>query len=323
MTFAIALVAAVLVIAVISLCITVSIDRRYPPEGTLRAISGGRMHIAERRPVDGAAAADVVLIHGASASLGDQLVALSARLAARYRVLAVDRPGQGWSDRPSGRLDSSPSRQALRIAEALRTIGVERAIIIGHSFGAAVAAALAIEQQSLVQGVVFVAPATHPWPGGVAWHYRLAATPILGWLFVGLAPILGSLVLERSISAVFLPQAPPENYSRSTGAPRAITPWRFRANGEDLASLKRHVAALSPRYPEIKAPCVIITGDADTTVWPSIHSQGLARDIAGSKLVVLEGVGHMPHHSHPDAVLAAVDEIVARSADRRQIKPTG
>ena len=67
----------------------------------MRAITGGRMHIAERRPVEGAAAADVVLIHGASASLGDQLVALSARLAARYRVLAVDRPGQGWSDRPS------------------------------------------------------------------------------------------------------------------------------------------------------------------------------------------------------------------------------
>ena len=51
----------------------------------------------------------------------------------------------------------------------------------------------------------------------------------------------------------------------------------------------------------------------DDTVWPSIHSHGLARDIEGAKLVVLEGVGHMPHHARPDAVLAAVDEIVART----------
>ena len=77
--------------------------------------------------------------------------------------------------------------------------------------------------------------------------------------------------------------------------------------------LKRHVTALSRRYAEIKAPCVIITGDADDTVSPGIHSQGLARDIEGAKLVVLEGVGHMPHHARPDAILAAVDEIVGGS----------
>ncbi|MFI5014409.1 MAG: alpha/beta fold hydrolase [Hyphomicrobiales bacterium] len=312
MTIFVALIAAFLAVAAVSLAITAGINRRYPPEGRLYGTPGGRVHIAQRGPRERAAEADVVLIHGASASLGDQLVALSDVLSARYRVLAVDRPGQGWSERPGGASDASPTRQALLIAQALRQAGVERAVVVGHSFGAAVAAALAIEHPDFVQGLVFVASASHPWPGGVAWHYRLAAMPIAGRLFTGLmAPLIGPLALSAGIRAVFLPQTPPQDYAGRAGAARALTPLRYLANGQDISSLKRHVEALSRRYHEIKAPCVIVTGDADNTVWPSIHSRGLARDIEGAKLVVLEGVGHMPHHSHPDTILAAVDEIVA------------
>jgi pimeloyl-ACP methyl ester carboxylesterase len=305
-----------LLLAVASLIISSRIDRRHPPEGELVRLAGGVMHVAERRPEGRAPLADIVLIHGASATLGDPLLALADALSARYRVLALDRPGQGWSDRPGGRRDASPMSQARRIAEALRRQGVERAVIVGHSFGASVAAALAVEEPALVQGLVFVAPATHAWPGGVAWHYRLAALPLWGNAFAFLlAPTLGSLMIERGASAVFSPQKPPLDYVARAGAALAITPKRFRANGQDIASLKRHVIALSPRYPEIAAPCAIITGDADDTVWPSIHSHGLARDIKGAKLIVLEGVGHMPHHARPDVVLAAIDEIVAQAAN--------
>jgi pimeloyl-ACP methyl ester carboxylesterase len=307
-------------LAGLSFAITSSINRRYPAEGRLCPLAEAhrpikaRMHIAERPARARTAVADVVLIHGASASLGDQLVALSDVLCTRYRVVAIDRPGQGWSDRPGGARDASPARQAELIVEALRAAGVERAIVVAHSFGSAVAAALAIEHPSFVRGLVFVAPATHPWPGGVAWHYRLAALPILGLLFAGLiAPIFGSLMLRPGIAAAFRPQAPPGDYARNAGAARAITPLRLRANGQDIANLKRHVEALSPRYKEIQAPCVIITGDADDTVSPAIHSRGLARDIEGAKLVVLEGVGHMPHHARPEAILAALDEIIART----------
>jgi pimeloyl-ACP methyl ester carboxylesterase len=257
--------------------------------------------------------ATVVLIHGASASLDDQLTALSDTLSARHLVIAVDRPGQGWSERKGGARDASPSRQARLIAAALRACGIEGAVVVGHSLGAAVVAAMAIEEPDLVQGLVFVAPASHPWPGGVAWHYRLAAVPVLGLAFTGLAaPIIGTLSLRAAIRSVFAPQPAPHDYAHRSGAARAITPLRFRANSQDVAGLKRHVEALSPRYREITAPCVIITGDSDGVVWPSIHSQGLARDIAGAKLVTLEGVGHMPHHTHPEAVLAAIDHIVER-----------
>jgi len=327
MTFETVLIAALsavlILLATISTVVTARINRLHPPEGELVAIAAGIVHMAERRPKGHAPEADVVLVHGASATLGDQLLALADKLALRYRVLAVDRPGQGWSGRPGGRLDASPLRQARHIAAALRHRGVERAIVVGHSFGASVAAALAIEEASLVRGLVLVAAASHPWPGGVSWHYRIAAWPILGGLYSFLlAPTLGSLILGRGVEAVFRPQAPPPDYVSKAGASRALTPGRFRANAQDVASLKRHVAALCRRYQEITTPCVIVTGDADDTVRSSIHSHGLARDIAGSRLVVLEGVGHMPHHSHPEAILAAVDEIVARTSKTRTLAPS-
>jgi pimeloyl-ACP methyl ester carboxylesterase len=308
---------ALCVAAAASLIIAASIDRRYPPEGEFVAIPEGRLHIAQRGPKSGASQADIVLIHGASATLGDQLLALADTLSRRYRVLAIDRPGHGWSERPGGAGDASPTRQARLVAAALRRHGVERAIIIGHSLGASVSAALALEDPALARGLVFVAPATHPWPGGVAWHYRLAASRIWGRLFSFLvAPLIGSLVIGQSAIAVFRPQSPPHDYVRKAGAARVITPPRFRANGEDVANLKRHVTELSRRYHEITVQCVVITGDADDTVLPSIHSHGLVRDITGAKLITLRGVGHMPHHARPEVVLAAVDEIVAGIAGR-------
>jgi pimeloyl-ACP methyl ester carboxylesterase len=328
MTLAIAPLTVVLVTLVVlaaaSAILTAWINRHHPPEGELVAVPGGKIHVAERSPAGREPAADVVLIHGASSTLGDQLVALSGELASRYRVLAVDRPGQGWSEALRDRLNASPSCQARHIAKALRRLGVEEAVIVGHSLGAAIAAALAIEEPSLVRGLVFLAPASHPWPGGVAWHYRLAALPLLGHAFSFLlAPILGSLVFRRSVEASFRPQEPPADYAARAGARRAITPPRFRSNGRDLARLKQHVTELCRRYHEIETPTVIITGDMDDTVWPSIHSHGLARDIPGAKLVLLEGVGHMPHHARPDAVLAAVDEIVAMRSKAQATLPVG
>ncbi len=75
------------------------IERAHPPAGRFVEVAGGRLHLLELGPAD---APPVVLLHGASGNLGDMRVALGDRLAARYRVILVDRPGHGWSDRPDG-----------------------------------------------------------------------------------------------------------------------------------------------------------------------------------------------------------------------------
>src|ERR1700719_2779138 len=95
-------------LAAFSFAMSLSIDRRHPPEGRLYALPTTktrrvpRIHIAARAARRTPSVADIVLIHGAFASSSDQLLALADALCARHRVFAVDRPGHGWSDRPDG-----------------------------------------------------------------------------------------------------------------------------------------------------------------------------------------------------------------------------
>jgi pimeloyl-ACP methyl ester carboxylesterase len=64
-----------------------------------------------------------------------------------------------------------------------------------------------------------------------------------------------------------------------------------------------------PSYAELHSPTIIITGDRDTLVSPKINACALAATLPQAKLVLLKGVGHMPHHAAPEAVAAAVDEL--------------
>src|SRR5262245_27669737 len=104
------------VLAVITVIATGAIERAYPPAGRFVQVAGGRIHLLELGLPD---SPPVVLLHGASGNLGDLKLALGEKLMTRYRVILVDRPGHGWSNRPPGRDESSPARQAELIHEAL------------------------------------------------------------------------------------------------------------------------------------------------------------------------------------------------------------
>jgi pimeloyl-ACP methyl ester carboxylesterase len=69
-------------------------------------------------------------------------------------------------------------------------------------------------------------------------------------------------------------------------------------------------------YGEIRAPTVILTGSADTTVSPHLHAHAMASAVPHARLVMLAGVGHMPHHVAADAVMAAVEQLPAPAAAR-------
>ena len=153
----------------------------YPPTGRFMAVEGGRLHYTERAPV-GQDRGTVLLLHGASGNQADVMLALGDRLAALgFRVIAPDRPGHGWSDRPDGEADASPARQAALLREGLRTIGVDHAVVLGHSWSGALAVAFALDQPDFTDGLVLVAPVTRPWTTGVAWYYAWAGDPACLW----------------------------------------------------------------------------------------------------------------------------------------------
>lgn len=276
----------------------------YPPIGLFVGSTGERIHIVDMQLPSQRSAPTVLFLHGASGNLNDQLVPFASQLRDQARLIFVDRPGHGYSDRAGA---ETPAQQAERYKVLLDELDIEQATIVGHSLGAASAAAFAVLYPQRTKGLVFLAPATHSWPTGVSWYYDLAAMPVLGHLFTEtvLAPA-GMLTLPRAIKSVFEPQTPPKDYIDKAAIPLLFRPQAFRNNARDVAGLNEFLTKFSSRYKEITAPTIIITGDADDVVSPSIHSIGLERDIAGAELIVLPGIGHKPDYVATQQAVEAI-----------------
>lgn len=293
------------------------IGARYPPNGARVAIEGGAIHVLDRA-AEGAEQGAALLVHGASGNSADMAVALGGRLAAAgLRVLSVDRPGHGWSDRVGGDACASPAVQAAALRAAAEALGVRRALVVVHSLGGLAGLALALDHPDFVRALVLIAPVSHPWPGGVAFYYGLGARGFLGAPFRWLVALpAGRLLMRRAVAGVFAPNPAPQDFIESTRLPLVLRPRHFRANCEDVAHAEAAVAAMAPRYPIIRAPVEVVTGDSDGVVYAHIHSTGLARDIPQARLTTLEGVGHSPHHVAPDRIVAIVLAAQARAAGR-------
>lgn len=310
---------AIVVILVLGAALTAigvaRIERAHPPAGKFVPINGGRLHVVDLAPAQANDHPPVVLLHGASGNLEDLRLTLGTRLARSRRVILIDRPGHGFSDRPGGVADASPGRQAALIAEALARLGVSRAIVAGFSLSGAVAAAYALDYPDRVAGLVLLAPVTHPWDGGVGWYNKLAAAPLLGRVFAHtLVMPLGLILFARIITATFAPQAVPDDYVRRAAGRLVLRPPEFIANAQDLAALKAFVAAQVPRYRDIAVPTVIIAGDRDSIVSSQINARATARLIPRARLVVLEGMGHMIPHAAAEAIAAEIEELAASRA---------
>jgi pimeloyl-ACP methyl ester carboxylesterase len=293
------------------------VERRFPPAGDLVAIEGGSIHIVEKR-AEGAERGVALLLHGASGNHADMMVALAGPLSGLgFRVLAVDRPGHGWSSRILGRRAASPARQAELIHTALARRGVVQAIVVGHSLAGVAALGLALDAPQFTRALVLLAPVSHPWPGGVNWYYTLAAKPWIGWAFRQfIVTPAGLLSLRSGLREVFSPNETPANYAGATGLNLMFRPRRFRANAQDVVDLKSYVIEQSRRYRLIAAPTEIVTGDSDGVVYAHIHSVGCARDIPEAVLTTLPGVGHSPHYCATQSVVAAILRAERRAAAR-------
>lgn len=309
------LVALVLVLVGVTRVGTWLIDRRNPPVGAFVEVAGARIHHVLTEAPAAAELPDVVVIHGASANLKDQMEPLRPLLEGRSRVLFWDRPGHGWSTRGTG--NDTPEAQAALLAALMDRVGMERAVVVAHSFGASIAVAFALAYSERAQGIVFVAPATHPWPGGASsWYYSLTTKPVIGWLFSETVALpAGWQRMQAATECVFAPNATPDDYLARASIPLVLRPATFRANATDVESLYPFAVANQKRYHEITAPAVIITGDSDTVVYEEIHSQGLQRDIAGAELVWIHNLGHKPDWIASDLVVAAVEKIAGAPRD--------
>ena len=286
------------------------IQHAFPPRGRMVDVADARLHVVELGPRD-AAGPPVVMLHGASSNLR-AMQPLGERIAKTRRVILIDRPGHGWSTRERV-ADSTPAIQGRMIVEALSKLGIDRAIVVAHSWAGALALRIAQDDPDRVAGLVLLAPVAYPWRGGAGRYNDLISTPLIGPLLAHTITLpLGYLVTTPGARGVFAPQPMPDDFVRDSETLLLLRPREFIANARDLVTLKAAMVEQAPRYAEIKAPLSIIAGDVDTTVTTRIHSRPLAATAPNAKLTVLPGVGHMVQYIAPDLVASEIEAMAGR-----------
>ncbi len=141
--------------------ITRNIEQQFPPIGEFRSLNAVRVHFVDVPVVNNKEAPVLVFVHGAGGNLRDPMAVYGPGLEDEFRLIFLDRPGQGYSEAFSGSND--PKQQAASIAGLLDALGIEKAIIIGHSFGGVVTAAFGVLFPEKTAGLVLLAPVSHPW----------------------------------------------------------------------------------------------------------------------------------------------------------------
>ncbi len=272
--------------------------------GSFIDAAGTRLHVV--RAGTGPA---LVYVHGAKGSFLDFTLSLEPRLAQTYTTVAIDRPGSGYSGRPPG-ADNSPPRQAAVLRAAAAELGLRRPLLVGHSLGAAVALAWALDDPDGIAAVVTLGGWVLPVGGPPPWFDALVRSRTVARLTGRLGRSrLGRPLVDAMLRRAFTPGSAPADYAR-LAPPLAVADANIAWDGADHRSARAGLAALAPRYSGLGVPLVIVVGDGDRMVPPTV-SERLHALVPGSELVRIPSAGHMPQFTAPDAVLAAIDRAAA------------
>ena len=277
-------------------------ERKHPPIGRFLDVDGVRLHYIERGTGE-----PLVLIHGNGTLIQDFTVnGLVDRLSERYRVIVIERPGYGYSDRPRGLW--TPRAHATLYEHALHQLGVEQAIVLGHSWGTMVAVSLALQAPTLVRSLVLLSGYYFPTARLDTVLSSPNAIPGIGdALRHTISPPLARLMLPGGIRAMFAPAPVPEPFDRLFPKELMLRPIQLRASAEDAALMTPSVMELQEHYRDLKLPVVILTGGDDQIADVDRQSKRLHQEIPQSELTVLPGLGPMVHHLAPDQVIKAID----------------
>ncbi|TPG56858.1 alpha/beta hydrolase [Roseomonas nepalensis] len=281
-------------------------ERRHPPEGRFLEVDGVRLHYTDRGE-----GSPVVLIHGNVVTGADyDTSGLADLLIARHRVIVFDRPGFGHSSRPRGRLWTADEQAAL-LRKALRQLGVERPVVVGHSWGAIVALAFAQRHPADTAGLVLLSGYYFWTLRPDVWIASLGAVPVLGDLLrYTVSPLFGWLTTPLLKRAMFAPAPVAPRFERDFSPAMALRPSQIRATAADAALMIPGALSLRAGYREIAMPVAILAGEGDRVVFKRA-AERLHGEIPGSTLEIVPGAGHMVHHLVPRHAARAVEAVEA------------
>jgi pimeloyl-ACP methyl ester carboxylesterase len=283
-------------------------QRDNPPKGRFIEVDGVRLHYVERgkgRPL--------VLFHGNGSMIQDfessGLIDLAAK---NYRVIVFDRPGFGHSLRPRN-VVWTPEAQADLFKKALDRLSVKQAIVLGHSWGASVAVALAAKHSAMVQALVLASGYYFPTFRADVLALSGPAIPGLGVVVsYTISPVVSRLMWPVMLRKIFGPRAVPDKFA---GFPKemAVRPSQIRASAAETALMIPAAFASAKTYTELAMPVIIIAGEDDRLIDIDEQSGRLHDEVRQSKMHRIAGAGHMIQQSATGDLMAAIDEAAAET----------
>ncbi len=277
-------------------------EEETPPPGEFITVNGVRLHYVDRgegRPI--------VLVHGNGSLVQDFMVSgLVDALATNFRVIAFDRPGYGYSERPRDRA-WTPEAQAGVLIAACAALGIEKPLVVGHSWGTLVAVAWALDHPGATAGVVLISGYYFGTPRLDALLTGVAATPGLGDLLANtLLPLQTRLIGPLGLKMVFSPDPVPDRARHELPFGLMLRPSQLHATAADSGQMPSAAARLAERHDGLTLPMTIIWGSGDKLVPGQGQSERLAHEHRHADPVRITDAGHMLHYSHPDRVEHAI-----------------
>ena len=281
------------------------VEALLPPQGRFVDVPGARLHVREFGAGDPGAPA-ILLVHGLAGQLEHYTFGVTGRLPGRYRVVAVDRPGSGFSTRGSG-TRADLETQAGILAALIEQLKLDRPLVVGHSLGGALALALALDHPQRVGGLALIAPLT---------HMQEQVPPVFAGLTI-LSPLWRNLVAwtlaipasiknsRAALEQIFGPEPVPHDFATRGGGLLGLRPGAFLSASDDLRALPDCLPAQQARYGELDLPVAILYGKDDRILDPQAHGRALADKVRGARLELIEG-GHMLPLTNPEATAAFI-----------------
>ena len=282
------------------------VETLLPPVGRFVDVPGARLHVVERGQ-----APTVLLVHGLAGQLRHFTYGIVDRLATEYRVVAVDRPGSGYSvHSPDAAVGLGA--QADVLAALIDTLQLGRPTVVGHSLGGALALAQRHPQQ--VAGLALVAPLTHMVESvSTAFKGLVITKPWLRTLLAWTLAVPVTIAKRNEVlGIVFGPEAVPRDYATRGGGLLGLRPSHFIAVSTDLVAIPEDLPGIMQLYSTMQLPVSILCGRGDRILNPHEQGEALAAKLPGVQLTLVDG-GHMLPITAPERTAQFIRETAARA----------
>ena len=303
-------VVAILVFAIAGIVATWAPDRTVDslkarwaqPPSQFIEVAGMQVHLRDEGPRDDPV--PIVLLHGTSASL-HTWDGWSQTLSKTRRVIRFDLPAFGLTG-PNPQNDYTLKSYVNFVTAVMDKLGVQRFVLGGNSLGGQIAWETAHALPARVERLILVDSGGYAFvPQSLPAGFQIARMPVL-----------------RNLMQYTLPRGIVQNSTENVyGDPSLVQPalidryydLTLRAGNRNALSYRLDQGYVSDeaKIKSLKLPTLILWGAKDRLIPPE-SGQNFARDIAGSKLVMFEALGHVPHEENAQMTLAEVQKFLQK-----------